>query len=43
MPLRIIRRSPSAPASEDEAHCHRATLSELQAEAGEHVLDMSAG
>lgn len=40
MPLRIVRPgSPHAPAGEDEAHCHRATLSELQAEAGEHILE----
>lgn len=44
MPLRIVRPgSPRAPAGKDEAHRHRATLSEPQAEAGEHILDMSAG
>ena len=40
MPLRIVRLgSPHAPASEDKAHGHRATLSELQAEAGAHILE----
>ena len=40
MPLRIVRLdSPHAPDGEDEAHRHRATLSELQAEAGAHILE----
>lgn len=39
MPLRIVRRSPHVPASEDEAHRHRATRSEPQAKAGAHILE----